>query len=117
MPKFKEGQQVIVRNAGAMVGKIIQQRPGDKGQPEEKTHYQVEIESPHWFSSTNIEAIPESNKFEQYSPEWMAEFSRAFEALQRWHANNNDTEALQQFSDAGKNIGWVVPMDPAKRKP
>lgn len=51
------------------------------------------------------------SKPERYSPEWNAALQRFLDAGQRLLANNNDREALAEFSEFGKKIGWIVPIE------
>jgi hypothetical protein len=48
---------------------------------------------------------------EQYSKEWMAELKRFVDAGQRFVANNNDRAAFDEFSEAGRKLGWIVPIN------
>ena len=108
MAKFKDGQQVFIRNADWLEGKVVRARDGDKGQPEEKTHYYVEIAAQsRYVLSTNLEAPPEK-KPQRYDEEWMAELEKMKKAAERLQANPQDKDALREFGEAGSKIGWVV---------
>jgi hypothetical protein len=51
-----------------------------------------------------------SNTIERYSPEWNEALRRFVDAGQRLLANNQDRAALAEFSEAGKKLGFVVPI-------
>jgi len=108
---LQEGQQVLIKNPRALVGTVVKARPGDKGLPEEQTHYLVRISDELFYLSTDLEAVENPNmELERYSPEWLAEFNRWLELGRWWLANQGDTAALAQFSESGRKLGFIVPM-------
>jgi hypothetical protein len=109
MAKFKDGQQVFIKNVDFLEGKIVRARDGDKGQPEEKTHYYVEIPAQaRYVLSVNLETPPDK-KPQRYGEEWMAELDKMVKAAERLQANNADKVAAKALVDAGSKIGWFVP--------
>ena len=90
----------------------MHQRPGDRELPEEKRSYLIKVEEhQRYYRLDDVEVLPEPSKeLEKYSPEWMAEMQRFVNAGQRLLANNNDMDALAEFSDAGSKIGFVKPL-------
>jgi hypothetical protein len=113
MTPLKEGQQVLLKNPRNLVGTVVHQRPGDRDLPEEKRSYLVRIEEQQlYYRLDDVEVLPEPRKeLERFSPEWMTELQRFVNAGQRLVADNNDKDALAEFSDAGTKIGWVKPIE------
>ena len=82
--------------------------------PEEETLYTVRIaEEERLYLSSELEPVlPPSGEVVRYSPEWNAAMHRWLEAGQRWLANSKDRAAWDQFSEAGRKLGWHVPIKP-----
>lgn len=115
---LKKGEQVLIKNPRALLGTVIERRPGDDGLPEEQAHYLIKISEERFYLSTDLEPAEQpSDKLERYSPEWTAEMNQFVESGQRWIANPNDMEALEQFSESGRKLGIIVPKDKAESKP
>lgn len=108
--KFQTGQQVLIKNPRPLSGIIVKARPGDTGLPEEQTHYLVEISERCFYLSSDLEAEAPNEKLETYSSEWTAQFNRMLKAAQRWLADANDRSAFDEMADAGRKIGWIVPI-------
>lgn len=51
-----------------------------------------------------------NDKPEKYSAEWMAELKQFVDAGQHFMANNNDRAAFDAFAEAGRKLGWIVPI-------
>jgi hypothetical protein len=109
---FKKGQEVLIKNPGPLVGVIVRERPGDRDEGPEKRRYLVRIpEVEKFYLPSTLEAIEEPTAtLKQNSPEWNTELARCIDAGQRLIANNHDLDALQEFSESGRKIGFVVPI-------
>jgi hypothetical protein len=109
---FKEGQEVLIKNPRSLIGVIVRERPGDRDELPESRRYVVRIpEREMFFLPRDLEAIEEPTAtLKQYSAEWNAELARWIDAGQRLMANNNDLAALQEFSESGSKIGYIVPI-------
>lgn len=59
-------------------------------------------------------ASNEEKNPERFSPEWNAALQRFVDAGKKLLANNNDRAALDQLSESGKKLGWVVPIEKPK---
>jgi hypothetical protein len=114
---FKEGQEVLIKNPRPLVGVIVRERPGDRDELPENRHYLVRIpESEKFYLPRDLEAVEEpSTKLKQYSPEWNVELARWIAAGQRLIANNHDLAALQEFSESGSKIGFIVPISDSSK--
>ena len=114
MTKFKKGQQVLIKNPRYLVGTIVEPRPGDKGLPEEQTHYLVQISEERYYLSSELEPAEDPNaKPARYSEEWIAELNRMAASGQQWLQNRSDKTAWDAFVDAGEKIGFIVPIKKA----
>lgn len=51
-----------------------------------------------------------SNSVERYSPEWNEALRRFLDAGQRLLADNQDRDAWAEFSEAGRKLGFEVPI-------
>jgi hypothetical protein len=109
---FKEGQEVLIKNPRSLVGVIVRERPGDRDELPENRHYLVRIpDTEKFYLPLDLEVLEEPTaKLKQYSSEWNAELARWIDAGQRLMANNNDLAALQEFSESGSKIGFIVPI-------
>jgi hypothetical protein len=109
---FKEGQEVLIKNPRSLVGVVVRERLGDKDELPENRRFLVRIqESERFYLPGDLEAVEEpTEKLEQYSPQWNAELARWLNAGQRLMANNDDPAALQEFSESGSNLGFVIPI-------
>jgi hypothetical protein len=56
------------------------------------------------------EKMMAEKKLQRFSKEWMIEFNRMAKPCSAWLRTATTSEALAQFSDAGKKIGRVVPI-------
>lgn len=109
---FKKDQRVAIVNPGLLVGTVVAARPVDADIPEAERLYKVEISETRVYRAKDLEALSNpSPKLKRYSPEWVAEFTRMTEALQRWSANNNDRAAWDQFVQSGEKVGLIVGND------
>lgn len=106
---FQKGQQVIIKNPGTLVGTVVEARPGDSNEPEERRHYSVHISDERYYVSTDLEAMPPQRP-QRFSKEWNEEMQRWLEAGLRWSANNADREAWDQFVESGNKLGFFIPM-------
>ena len=109
---LKKGQQVLIRNPRSLVGTVLKERLGDRDLPEAQRRYMIRIpEQDYFYLPSDLEPIEEaSNTLEKYSPEWSAELARWLDAGQRLLANNQDSAALDEFSDSGSKLGFVIPI-------
>lgn len=107
----------MVKNPRSLVGVIVRERPGDRDELPENRRYLVRIpESETFCLPRDLEALEEPTaKLRQYSPEWNAELARWLDAGQRLMANNNDLAALQEFSESGSKIGFIVPISDSSK--
>lgn len=107
---FKQGQQVVIKNLGALVGTVVAAPPGAKGTSRRRsgcTRYR--------FPTSGIIAglilkLYLCNLPRVFSPEWNSHFQCWIEAGHRLVENPNDREALAKFSEAGRKLGFVVPV-------
>lgn len=110
---FEKGQRVLIKSPGTLVGTVLEARPGDKGLPEERTHYRVQISDERYYLSTSLEPAEQPReKLERYSEEWLAEMKRWIESGQRLVADQMDREAREQFLESGRKLGFIVPIKP-----
>ena len=105
---FEKGQKVIIKNPGVLVGTVIEARPSDAGEPEDRRHYEVRISDERYYLSGDLEPFPPA-KLERFSNEWYAEMKRWAEAAVRWSQNHDDHAAWDQFAESGSKLGIFVP--------
>jgi hypothetical protein len=73
-------------------------------------------ESEKFYLPRDLEALEEPTaKLKQFSSEWNTELARWIGAVQRLIANNNDLAALQEFTESGSKIGFVVPISDSSK--
>jgi hypothetical protein len=107
---FKEGQEVFIKNPGELIGTVIKARPGDKDQPEDQTYYLVQLPD-RYYRSTSLEPVDEpSDKLKPYSTEWIEEVNHFVDSGKQLLQDQNDGEARAKFSEAGRKLGWIVPI-------
>lgn len=108
---LKKGQEVLIKNPGILVGKVISQRSGDSGMPEEQTHYRVQIE-PRYCLSGDLEPVEahSSPRLERYSREWIEELGRFNEAGRRFFTDPQNKNLLANWAESGTKLGLFIPI-------
>ena len=110
MIPLKEGQQVLIKNARALVGTVVPARPEQPGVAEEDRLYKVRIDDTCVCRNADLQAVEESTEMDLYSREGSAELQRMREALEKWLANNSDRAAWDQFAESGRKLGIILPL-------
>jgi hypothetical protein len=111
MLPLKEGQQVVIKNPGPLMGIVVRARSGDKGLPEEQKLYLVQI-PPKRYRRSALEPVQQSSEtLGRGSREWLAEMRGLIESGQRWLANQNDSAARDQFVESGRKLGIFIPIN------
>lgn len=109
---FKEGQTVEIKNPRSLTGIVVRERPGDRDLPEEQRHIVVRIETcERFYKPEDLAPLEQSRQTHAtFSPEWNQELQRFINAGHRWMADSTDRSAWEEFVDAGRRIGWIVPF-------
>ena len=109
--KFKQGQEVIIKNPGVLVGTVVKVRSTENDLSEDQELYQVRIDEQRIYRAANLApAVEPSDKLKPYSKEWLEELNRWTDAAKRLVTDQNDDAALAEFSEAGSRRGWIVPI-------
>jgi hypothetical protein len=106
---FKKGQEVLIKNPGTLVGKVISQRSGDSGLPEEQTHYRVQIQ-PRYYLSGDLEPVEEdssSPRLERGSGEWLEALGRFNEAGRQLLTDPQNNSLLANWGESGTKLGLL----------
>jgi hypothetical protein len=108
--RLKTGQSVLIKRF--LVGTVLEDRPGDSELPLEERSYMVHIsEETRVCRPSELEAVAEpDNTLKRFSPEWSAEFSRWLAAGNRFTTDRTDQAAWDEFSAAGSQLGFYVPI-------
>lgn len=110
---LKQGQEVLIKAPGTLIGKVVRPRPGDSGLPDEQTHYLVKIE-PRYYLRSNLEPVEErrsSPRLERYSREWMDELGRFNEAGRQFFADPQNKSLLANWVESGAKLGLFFPAE------
>jgi len=110
---LKKGQEVLIKPPGILVGKVICQRSGDSGLPEEQTHYRVQIE-PRYYLSGDLEPVEEdssSPRLERGSREWIVALGRFNEAGRQFFKDPQNKNILAIWVESGTKLGLSIPIE------
>ena len=111
---LKEGQEVLIKTPGMLVGKVVRPRPGDFGLPEEQTHYLVQME-PRYFLRSHLEPVEEpasGQRLERLSREWIDELGRFNEAGRQLSIDPQNKSLFAYWVESGTKLGLFIPIEP-----
>ena len=110
---LKEGQEVLIKTPGILVGKVVHPRPGDFGLPEEQMHYLVQME-PRYFLRSHLEPVEESargQRLERPSREWVEELGRFNEAGRQFFTDPQNESFFANWVESGRKLGLFIPIE------
>jgi hypothetical protein len=110
---LKEGQELLIKRPGTLIGRVVRPRPGDFGVPEEQTHYLVQIE-PRYFLRSHLEPVEEptsGQRLERLSREWIEELGRFNEAGRQFFTDPQNESFFANWVESGTKLGLFIPIE------